>query len=43
MCRYENGKLLPFIRRQDLAMQLPKMKKRYLEFNNYVGQHLRYV
>jgi hypothetical protein len=40
LCRYENGKLLPFIRRHDLGMQLPKMKKRYLEFNSYVGQSI---
>jgi hypothetical protein len=40
LCRYENGKLLPFIRPHDLGMQLPKMKKRYLEFSNYVGQSI---
>lgn len=38
IARYEDGELLPFVRRHDLVMQLPSMKKRYLKYRNYVGQ-----
>lgn len=38
LARQENGKWLPFVRRHDLGMQLPQMKKRFLRYSSYVGQ-----
>lgn len=40
IARYEDGELLPFVRRHDLVMQLPAMKKKYLKYRNYVGQSM---
>ncbi len=38
LCRYEDGVLLPMVRRADLVNQLPHLKKKYLRYNNYVGE-----
>ncbi len=38
IAREEDGKLLPFVRRHELVMQMPVLKKKYLRYNRYVGQ-----
>ena len=38
LARYEDGKLLPFVRRHELVTQMPILKKKYLHYNRYVGQ-----
>lgn len=35
---YYNGKSLPMVLRQDLIMQIPSLKKKYLHFEDYKGQ-----
>ena len=41
MCRYEDGKLLPYIRLHDLTKQMPVLKRKYLRFSSYVGQSMQ--
>ena len=36
--RYYDGKSLPLVLRQDLVMQIPSLKKKYLHFENYRSQ-----
>jgi hypothetical protein len=36
--RYYAGKSLPMVLRQDLVMQIPSLKKKYLHFEDYRGQ-----
>jgi hypothetical protein len=36
--RFYEGKSLPLVLRQDLVMQIPSLKKKYLHFENYKGQ-----
>ncbi|MFZ4428068.1 MAG: VCBS repeat-containing protein, partial [Saprospiraceae bacterium] len=38
LSRYENEQELPLTLRQDLVMQVPSLKKRYLRYENYVNQ-----
>jgi hypothetical protein len=38
--RYYNGKSLPLVLRQDLVMQIPSLKKKYLHFDYYKGQSI---
>ncbi len=40
MCRYEDGKLLPYARLHDLMKQLPGLKRRYLRFSSYMDQEM---
>jgi len=40
MARYEEGKLLPYVRKHDLTSQMPVLKRRYLRFSSYVGQEI---
>lgn len=38
MTRYYEGKSLPLVLRQDLVMQIPSLKKKYLHYKDYKGQ-----
>ena len=38
LSRYDQGQELPLTLRQDLVMQVPSLKKRYLRYENYVNQ-----
>ena len=38
MARYEENRLLPFVRRHELVAQMPQMKKKYLHYKSYTGQ-----
>jgi len=38
LSRYDRGQDLPLNLRQDIVMQVPSLKKRYLRYENYVNQ-----
>lgn len=38
LTRYHDGKSMPLVLRQDLVMQMPSLKKKYLHFESYTGQ-----
>jgi hypothetical protein len=43
ICRYTDGKLLPYLQRTALVEQLPSLKKRYLHFSDYVDQTMESI
>ena len=43
LCRYEDGQLMPYVLKQDLMMQIPELKKKYLKASSYVGQSIEQI
>lgn len=40
LCRYNGGKLLPYVLRGDLVGEIPSLKKKYLKFRRYANQSI---
>jgi hypothetical protein len=38
LCMYQDGQPLPMNLRHDIVMQMPKLKKKYLKFEDYAGK-----
>lgn len=40
VCRYEGDESYPMVLRHDLVSQIPALKKKYLKYENYMGQSM---